>query len=611
MPHRSIAELEALVASFSPEDGSTALIDARLDLAWELGMTDPRRCRALSERALADALACGHTRGRAGGLRNLGYLSMFEGDLANATARIVEARTIFAALGDEAALVGCLDVLSNLHLRLGALDASLEYAERARELAERLGDARSLAWSHHNVAAILMRLGEDAEAEPHLHAAAIGFAASGNAVGEARIRSMLADILVRRGEHAAAEVLREQAAAEWLALGHLVGAGYARVVMAAACIDRGASDAARAHLAAAARCAGDIVDPDFHTRLAFQRARLAAHEGEVGLAEAALVELLSTQGSLKEAELELAALDLLARLREQQGDPGGALVWLRRRVARGEASRDEETRSRAKNLRMSMQLAAAEREAQVVEQLLLRTLPAPIVRELRSRGRVESAHHERATVLFADLVGFTRIAERLAPAALVAELDELFGAFDEIARRRGLEKLKTIGDAYMAAAGVPVPRASHAVDAVLAALDLREALRAAAGARARRGAPTWSIRIGLSSGPLVAGVIGRDKFAYDVWGDTVNTASRMESSGEPDRINVSRATYDLIAPFFVCTPRGAISAKNKGAIEMFFVERLAPAYAADPAGVSPSDALLAAMEDASRTGSQPWSVGQS
>src|SRR5262249_33070108 len=149
-----------------------------------------------------------------------------------------------------------------------------------------------------------------------------------------------------------------------------------------------------------------------------------------------------------------------------------------------------------------------------------------------------------------------------------------FSTFDTIARGRGLEKIKTIGDAYMAVGGIPVPNRTHPLDCVLAALEIRDAVDAARREREGTGRAAFSIRIGVHTGPLVAGVVGRSKFAYDVWGDTVNTASRMESSGEPGCVNISRETCDAVGAFFECEPRGRIYAKNKGEIEMFFVHRL-------------------------------------
>ena len=174
-------------------------------------------------------------------------------------------------------------------------------------------------------------------------------------------------------------------------------------------------------------------------------------------------------------------------------------------------------------------------------------------------------------MLFTDFKGFTRVASRLSPAALLRELDFHFSEFDRIVARHGLEKLKTIGDAYMCAGGIPAANATHAVDAVAAAWEIGRFMVEVGAEKSARGEQPWELRIGVHTGPLMAGVIGHKKFAYDIWGDTVNIASRLESTGEAGRINVSRATYLAIRDRFVCEHRGKLPAKNAGEIDMYFV----------------------------------------
>jgi len=172
---------------------------------------------------------------------------------------------------------------------------------------------------------------------------------------------------------------------------------------------------------------------------------------------------------------------------------------------------------------------------------------------------------------------------------LIAELDESFRRFDQIARRHNIEKIKTIGDAYMAAGGIPTPNCTHAVDAVLAALEIHEYMAEMRARKMAEGHAYWELRLGIHSGPLVAGVIGQEKFAYDIWGDTVNTASRMESSGVAGRINISGATYEMIKDFFVCEYRGKVAAKNKGEIDMYFVNGLRPELSRDGNALAPNE----------------------
>ena len=218
-------------------------------------------------------------------------------------------------------------------------------------------------------------------------------------------------------------------------------------------------------------------------------------------------------------------------------------------------------------------LADIQAERAKSDRLLLNILPAPISDRLKRGEEPIVDFIAEATVLFADLVGFTRIAAGLPPAGLVARLNELFSAFDHAATRLGLEKIKTIGDAYMVAGGVPLPLPDHPSRCAELALAMLESL---ASFNARH-ALDWQIRIGLHTGPLVAGIIGAQKFAYDVWGDTVNIASRLESHGHPGEIQVSQSTCDLLAPAFELEPRGEIDLKNRGAVSAYRLLRRRPA----------------------------------
>jgi class 3 adenylate cyclase len=213
------------------------------------------------------------------------------------------------------------------------------------------------------------------------------------------------------------------------------------------------------------------------------------------------------------------------------------------------------------------------------EGLLLNILPRSIAERLKHDPGVIAEAHEAVTVLFADVVDFTPFAERTGPAQVVSVLDGIFSEFDGLARRHGLEKIKTIGDAYMAAAGLPEPRPDHAEAMAEMALEMREAF-------ARLCRPLGvdlALRVGMDSGPVIAGVIGRDKFIYDLWGDTVNTASRMESHGLPGEIQVSEGSYRLLRDRYAFEDRGEIDVKGKGRLRCYLlVGRLAAAGSDGP-----------------------------
>jgi len=246
------------------------------------------------------------------------------------------------------------------------------------------------------------------------------------------------------------------------------------------------------------------------------------------------------------------------------------------------------------------------------DELLLNILPGEVAEELKDTGAAAAKHFDNATILFTDFKGFTQASERMSPQELVEELNTCFKAFDNIITAHGIEKIKTIGDAYMCAGGLPDPKSSSPADVVQAALEMQAFMKRRKAERDAQSRPAFEMRVGIHTGPVVAGIVGVKKFQYDIWGDTVNTANRMESSGEVGRVNISETTYSLVkdarkvngewsivnggsthsptpdhhspataqspftnshSPTFVFTPRGKVQAKGKGEMEMYFVQR--------------------------------------
>jgi adenylate cyclase len=215
-------------------------------------------------------------------------------------------------------------------------------------------------------------------------------------------------------------------------------------------------------------------------------------------------------------------------------------------------------------------------EKQKREALLANVLPKSSANEIVVKGKADKIKYNFVTVLFSDIQGFTKIAEEMNPELLIDELDKFFFYFDSVVEKFGIEKIKTIGDAYMCAGGIPEKNRTNPVEVILAALEMKAYMTRLKLGPELEGMKFWDIRIGIHTGTVVAGVIGQKKLSFDIWGDTVNTASRMESSGEAGKINISGTTYEFIKEFFECEYRGKMPVKYKGEIEMYFVKGIIP-----------------------------------
>lgn len=234
------------------------------------------------------------------------------------------------------------------------------------------------------------------------------------------------------------------------------------------------------------------------------------------------------------------------------------------------------------------------KEKEKSEMLLANVLPKTTADELMSKGKATKTKYNFVTVLFSDIQGFTRIAEEMNPEILIDELDRFFFHFDSVVEKYNIEKIKTIGDAYMCAGGIPEKNRTNPVEVVLAAYEMQLYMSRLKSEAERDGRNFWDIRIGIHTGTVVAGVVGHKKLSYDIWGDTVNTASRMESSGEAGKINISGTTYEFVKDFFVCEHRGKMPVKYKGELDMYFVLGLQPEVTDD--GVAPNRMFMMKLQ---------------
>jgi class 3 adenylate cyclase/predicted metal-dependent HD superfamily phosphohydrolase len=226
------------------------------------------------------------------------------------------------------------------------------------------------------------------------------------------------------------------------------------------------------------------------------------------------------------------------------------------------------------------------------ESILLNILPESSVKELKSKGKVRAKAFSTVTVMFTDVVGFTKISENMDPSRLVNKLDVMFRKFDEIIVANKLEKIKTIGDAYMCAGGVPEKNSTNPIDTCLAALQIQDYMAKLKYDAIANHEDYWEIRLGINTGNVTAGVIGTQRLAYDIWGSTVNEAQRMEMLGEPGKVMVSGSTFSYIEPYFECEFKGKVQTKGKGLMDMYVVHRVKPELSKNNDGLYPNDRFL-------------------
>lgn len=286
----------------------------------------------------------------------------------------------------------------------------------------------------------------------------------------------------------------------------------------------------------------------------------------------------NTQLAQQQEELRAQAEDLEEANHQMEALNESLEEKIKERTAEIEQKR-EEIEAQAENLEV---------EKKKADNLLRNILPVKVAEELKANGKTSTRHYKLATVLFTDFEGFTKIASRMSANQLVQELNAAFAEFDAIIEKYHLEKIKTIGDAYMCAGGLPEPNFTNPIDTVLAGLEIQRLMTAKWEEKQALGKDYWRLRLGINSGEVIAGVIGTKKFAYDIWGDTVNSASRMESMGETGKVNISQNTYNYVKDFFDCEHRGKVVVKGKGEMDMYFVKSIKARLSVDNLGIEPA-----------------------
>lgn len=600
------SELEESIAS-----AETAIekIDALNRLAWSLRESEPARAvelahealRLLNEQGLDDDAPFGEA------LFALGWAQSRQGAIDDALETLRRAADYLERAGSKAREASALHFIGNLLVSKNQFEEPLKYYFKASALRERLGDKQGQAASLSNIGVCYERLGDNATALDYALKALTLRQSVGDRYGEAISLNNIGLLYMRIGnfeksvEHsekslalqqelgnldgvamtmmnlggASLKLQRFDDALKWLHLSieraqkqnHKSIEGFAKISLAMTLQNLQRYDDALLHYDEALRLSDDLNDDLLKAYALQNRGELCAHLNAPERAEADLLEAKRLAERLGTRDTLSEALKSLSRLKEQTGDNAAALDYFKQFYEVDKALMNESSRSRLRVLEIAHALQTLQREQDLTERLLFNMLPEPIAARLKKGENAIADSASDVTVLFADIVGFTKLSARVSATELVKMLNRIFLAFDELAEHYGLEKIKTIGDAYMVVGGVPLPRADHAEAVANMALDMMQALRSMKFSQT----DALNLRIGMHSGQVVAGVIGKKKLAYDVWGDTVNTASRMESHGEVGRIHLSEITARVLEETFIVEPRGTIDVKGKGAMTTYFL----------------------------------------
>ncbi len=503
------------------------------------------------QKALGMNERIGNKNGIAVSLNNIGIVHQVQHNYTRALEHYQKARELNEALGNDQWLTNNLNNIGVTYQKLGDHARALEHYKKAGDLIEKLGMKKPMADNLANIGIVYADQGEYALALDHFRRSRGIQEEIGDRNGLASSLNNIGLVHMKQGDLplAVADCQKSRALAEEIGS-----------------LDR--QKAACACLYEAYKAMGDDGNAlRYYEQMVAHRDSMFNEESTKKLTQLEMQYEFDKKEAATTADQEkkdaVAAQELKRQKLVRNGIGGGlafallflGVVWRQRnKIAKARMRSDE---------------------------LLLNILPEEVAEELKAKGSAEAVHIDQVTVLFTDFKGFTAMSETLSPQELVRDLNECFSAFDRITEKYGIEKIKTIGDAYMAAGGLPTPNTTHAVDVINAAFEIRDFIAEGKARKIAAGLPYFEIRIGIHTGPVVAGIVGVKKFQYDIWGDTVNTASRMESSGEVGQVNISEATYALVKdePGLTFTPRGKVQAKGKGEMEMYFVERSKPPMA--------------------------------
>jgi adenylate cyclase len=540
------------------------------------------------ERSLNIHRAIGNKKGMATTLGNIGLIYKGQGDHVKAIEHYDQSLRISEAIGDKKGMAATLSNIGVIYDELDDLNSALDYHTRSMRLREELDDKYGIATSLNNIGLVYKERGDLTKALDYQLRSLEVSKEIGHKKDIANALNNIGLLYGIQGQYAQAIDYHQQSLSVRQELGDKGGMANALGSIAGIHNLQGqyaqALDPAKQALALAQEVREPRVIKEaalqlyevykatgqpatalkMHELFVTMRDSLISEENQREVIRQQLKYDFEKQAALSQLEQEkkdLLVVEQLKRQDQQRKALMGGMVLMLGLAGVSYRSYRQKKRDNAQIIR----------EKARSEELLLNILPAEVAEELKEKGHADAQLIDHTTVLFTDFKGFTQLSETLSPQELVRDLNECFSAFDRICAKHGIEKIKTIGDAYMAAGGLPTASTTHGTDVVRAALEMRDFIAEGKARKVAAGRPYFEIRIGIHTGPVVAGIVGVKKFQYDIWGDTVNTASRMESSGEVGKVNISETTYELVKDQFACEYRGKVEAKGKGLVSMYFV----------------------------------------
>jgi adenylate cyclase len=498
----------------------------------------------------------GDKEGIATSLNNIGYVYENQGDIPKALENYHKSLKIYEEIGDKSGIATSLNNIGYVYDNQGDMPKALEYYHESLKIQEEIGYKDGIANSLNNIGYVYSTQGDIPKALEYYHKGLKIHEEIGDKSGIANSLNNIGNIEFEKGNTsgiAAAKqhFLKSLEIAQELGYPSLISNASSRLSIVYEKQGKGmlALEMHKLHIQMR-----DSIKNEATLKASIQQETKYAYEKVQAIKDAEHDKQLAIEKEAKAKQLVITYAT--------GGGLGLVAIFLLFVMNRLKVTRKQKV--------------IIEEQKQESEKLLLNILPAEIASELKVKGYADAQLIQHVTVLFTDFKGFTALSEILSPQDLVSEINVCFSAFDHIMGKHNIEKIKTIGDAYMAAGGLPTANDTHAIDVLRAALEIQEFMLDLAEKKKAKNEPFFEIRIGVHTGPVVAGIVGVKKFQYDIWGDTVNTASRMESSGGVGKVNISESTYEIVKNRneYTFETRGKIEAKGKGLLEMFFVEKV-------------------------------------